>query len=230
MTKAIFVLTSQSRMGDTDRQTGFYFDEMAIPYWALADAGIDIDIASINGGNPPADPNSLARDGHPIAEVDRFRADPAAMAKLTGSKKIDDVKAADYQIVFLPGGHGTMWDFAQSKALGTLIGEIYDQGGIVGAVCHGPTGLLGARKADGTPLVDGKRVNGFTNSEEERVGLEAVIPYFTETELIKQGGLFEKADPFTPHAVRDGRLITGQNPMSSARVAALLLEALAERH
>jgi len=230
MTKAVFVLTSRNRMGDTDRQTGFYYDEMAIPYWALADAGVDIDIASIDGGSPPPDPHSLERDGKPIAEVERFRSDPASMRKLNGSQPVDAIDPDAYDIVFLPGGHGTMWDFAQSAALGKLIGRIYDRGGIVGAVCHSPTGLIGARRADGKPLVQGLRVNSFTNKEEEQVGLADVIPYFTETELQQQGAIFEKAGPFEPFAVRDGRLITGQNPMSSPRVASLLLEALNERH
>jgi putative intracellular protease/amidase len=228
VTKAIFVLTSTAQMPETGKPTGFYFDEMAIPYWALSDAGVAIDIASITGGLPPHDANSLERGGVRIAEVQRFLDDAPSMAKLNASLPVADVVAGDYDVVFLPGGHGTMWDFAQSAALGALVGNIYDAGGIVGAVCHGPTGLLAARRADGKPLVEGLRVNGFTDAEERRVGLDAVVPYLLEAELRAQGALFEHAGEFEPYAVRDGRLVTGQNPMSSPLVAQALLEVLRE--
>ena len=228
MTKAIFVLTSKDRMGETDRATGFYFDEMAIPYWALRDAGVEIDMASILGGRPPQDANSLDRDGARIPGVQRFLDDVPAMAQLEATIPVADVTASDYDIVFLPGGHGTMWDFAQSAALAALVGDIHAAGGIVGAVCHGPTGLIEAKRPDGRPLVEGVRINGFTNVEEQQVGLDGVIPYFLETELKARGALFEQSGPFESHAVRDHRIVTGQNPASAPAVAREMVAALGE--
>jgi putative intracellular protease/amidase len=160
--------------------------------------------------------------------VQRFVTDPAATEKLAATIAIDSVKPAGYDGIFLPGGHGTMYDFPLSAALGTIVGKIYDQGGVVGAVCHGPAGLVNALRADGKPLVAGLTVNSFTDAEEEAVGLVSAMPFLLETRLKALGGLFEGGPNFTAKAVRDGRLVTGQNPMSSASAAALMLEALAE--
>lgn len=227
MSRILIVLTSHTRLGETGRPTGFYFDEMATPYWALVDAGHDVDIASIRGGSAAHDPSSLksAADERP-APVARFLADLAAMAKLADTLKADAVEPAPYDAVFLPGGHGTMYDFAQTPALGRLVGRIYDAGGIVGAVCHGPAGLLGAARADGRPLVHGLRVNAFTDAEEAAVGLTEAMPFLLETRLREQGARFEGAANFQPHAVRDGRLITGQNPASASLVTEHLVAAL----
>jgi putative intracellular protease/amidase len=229
MAKILIVLTSHTALGTTGKSTGFYFEELATPYYALTDAGHSVDIASIKGGPGAHDPGSLKADpaARP-ASVQRFVTDPAAMEKLAATIAIDHVKPAGYDGIFLPGGHGTMYDFPLSAALGTVVGAIHDQGGVVGAVCHGPAGLVNALRADGKPLVAGLTVNSFTDAEEEAVGLVSAMPFLLETRLKALGGLFEGGPNFTAKAVRDGRLVTGQNPMSSASAAALMLEALAE--
>ncbi|MEM7710625.1 MAG: type 1 glutamine amidotransferase domain-containing protein [Pseudomonadota bacterium] len=227
MANILIVLTSHSKLGKTGRETGFYFDEMAAPYWALTDAGHEVVIASIAGGPAVHDPGSVKAD--PVEQpeaVRRFLADPTAMSKLSNTPAVGDVDPAAYDAVFLPGGHGTMWDFAQTPALGALVSKVHASGGVVGAVCHGPAGLLGATKPDGTPLVSGLRVNAFTNAEEEAVGLTDAMPFLLETRLQEQGALFEGTENFRLHAVSDGRLVTGQNPASAPAVAALLVEAL----
>jgi putative intracellular protease/amidase len=230
MARILIVLTSHTRLGETGRATGFYFDEMAAPYYALIDAGHQVDIASIRGGPAVHDPGSVKADpaARPAA-VRRFLEDPAAMAKLSSTLPIEAVDAAAYDGVFLPGGHGTMYDFPTSEALGRVVGRIADQGGVIGAVCHGPAGLVDARRADGTPVIAGLKVNSFTDAEEAAVGLTDAMPFLLETRLRELGGLFEGAPNFTAKAVRDGQLITGQNPMSAEAVAALLVEALSER-
>ncbi len=229
MTKrALIILTSHDEKGDTGQPTGFYWEELATPYWQLRDAGYEIDIASVKGGKPPADPGSAGEEGRPDS-VQRFMDDGSAMGSLSNSIKADDLKAEGYHAVFLPGGHGTMWDMAQSDAVAKAVAAAYENGAVVGAVCHGPAGLLGARLSDGSPLVSGKRVNGFTDAEEEAAGLTDVVPYLLESKLRELGGAFEgNAENFQPHAVRDGRLVTGQNPRSSERVGTLMLEALVE--
>ena len=228
--RALIVLTSHDRLGAKGKPTGFFWEEMAVPYWALRDAGLEVDFASIDGGEPPADPGSDNADERPPA-VQRFMDDGQAMQSLATSRPVASVEPSRYDLVYLPGGHGTMWDFAQSEALGRLVARAYQDGAVVGAVCHGPSGLAGARLDDGRPLVAGKRVNSFTDAEEAKVGLTDTVPYLLESRLRELGALFEgNPEPFGPHAVRDGRLVTGQNPASSARVADLLLEALdAER-
>jgi putative intracellular protease/amidase len=230
MTRPILILTtSHDRIGDTGRATGFYWEELAVPYWALRDAGHAVVFASPKGGMPPADPSSARAEGRAPA-VQRFLDDPDAMHALAHSLPVADAKAADYAGVFLPGGHGTMWDMSQTPAVGQIVGQVFDAGGVVGAVCHGPAGLLEARLPDGTPIVAGRRVNGFTDAEERAVGLADVVPYLLESRLRALGGLFEgNPSNFGPHAVRDGRLVTGQNPASSAAVARLLVAALADQ-
>lgn len=224
--RALVILTSHDRLGDAGRATGFYYEELATPYWALTDAGLNVDIASIKGGPAPHDPGSLGAAGSRPASVERFVGDGAAMAKLNASRKVDELRAEDYDVFFLPGGHGTMWDLPVSTALAGLLGRAFDQGKVIGAVCHGPAGLVAARRADGRPIVDGKRVNSFTDAEEAAVGLTQVVPFLLESRLRALGARFEGAGNFQPHAVRDGTLVTGQNPMSSALVAAEMLKAL----
>jgi putative intracellular protease/amidase len=225
---ALIIVTSHERLGDTGRATGFYFDEMSGPYWALTDAGYAIDIASPKGGKAPYDAGSYGEPGKRPVAVQRFIDDPASMAKINATLLVGSVDPAAYDIVFLPGGHGTMWDFTD-PALSRLIGKAWDYGAVVGAVCHGPAALVHAKKADGSPLVAGLKVNSFTDQEEAAVGLTAVVPFLIETELRKLGALFESSGNFESHAVRDGRLVTGQNPRSVPAVSALLLEALAAR-
>jgi putative intracellular protease/amidase len=227
MSKILVVLTSHTAMGDTGRLTGFFYEELATPYWAFIDAGFDVDIASIQGGAAAYDPSSLDADATARpAPVRRFLADPTAMSKLAKTSPIEAVNEATYNAVFLPGGHGTMWDFPGSGALARIVGTFFDAGKVVGAVCHGPAGLLSARRADGRPIVAGRRVNGFTDAEEQAVGLTHVVPFLLETRLREQGGLFENGPNFQPYAVRDGNLVTGQNPASSALVAESIIAAL----
>jgi putative intracellular protease/amidase len=226
--KALMILTSTHTIGTGGKPTGFYWEELATPYWRLVDAGFAVEIASVDGGKPPADPGSAKLENRAQA-VQRFMDDPSAMQALEHSVAVADVRPEDYAVVFLPGGHGTMWDFAQSEAVGQTVARAYDAGAVVGAVCHGPAGLVRAMLSDGKPLVAGKRVNSFTNAEEEAVGLADTVPFALESRLCELGARFESnKQNFQPHAVRDGRLVTGQNPRSSERVATLLLQALAD--
>jgi len=229
MTKVLIVLTSHTRLGDTGKPTGFYFEELAAPYWAFTDAGHDVMIASVAGGPAAHDPASLKADiAERPAPVQRFLDDPTAMAKLAATQQVADVEPSAYDAVFLPGGHGTMWDLPGSDALARIVGTLFDAGKVVGAVCHGPAGLVSATRADGRPLVEGRRVNGFTDAEEEAVGLTAAMPFLLESRLRELGGHFEGGPNFKPYAVRDGNLVTGQNPASSALVAGHVLDALAQ--
>lgn len=230
MARMLIVLTSHSGLGDTGNKTGFHYEEMTTPYYALIDAGHDVDIASIRGGKPPADPNSLDEDeAKRPASLVRFLADKAAMAKLTETHAIAEMDPDDYDGIYLPGGHGTMWDFPDSKPLARTVGAIFDRGGVVSAICHGPAGLVGAKRADGKPVVDGLRINSFTDSEEKAAGLDSVVPFLLETRLKELGARFEGGANFTSKTVRDGQLITGQNPQSAQSLGKLLVEALRER-
>ncbi len=228
MARVAIILTSHGTLGESGKATGFYFDEMATPYWALKDAGHTVTLASIQGGKPPSDPGSIKDnpDDRPAA-VQRFLTNDDAMAELDNTPAVADLDPGDFDAVFLPGGHGTMFDFAGNAVLGALVGKIYDNDGIIGAVCHGPAGLLGARRADGQPVVAGHKVNAFTDAEEAAVGLTKTVPFLLETSLREQGAAFENADNFNAHAVRDRQLITGQNPASVGSVADLILKALA---
>jgi len=200
-----------------------------VPYWALRDAGYAVEFASPRAGLPPADPGSDAGPDERPAAVTRFMEDSDAMAALHATADVAGVVPSDYAVVFLPGGHGTMWDFTQTEAVGRTAAQAWEAGSVVGAVCHGPAGLLEATLSDGTPLVGGRRVAGFTNAEEDAAGLTGAVPFLLETALRDRGARFEAAgEPFAPLAVREGRLVTGQNPASSEQVAAHLLAALEE--
>ena len=223
--RALILLTSHAELGDTGKPTGFHWEELAAPYYALVDAGLEVDIASVAGGEPPADPASAEGDAVTDA-VRRFRDDDAAMKALKNSAAVETVRADAYRVVFLPGGHGTMWDLPATPAVGELVAAAFDAGAVVGAVCHGPAGLTGATLASGRPLVEGRRVAGFTDAEERAVGLEGVVPFPLETRLRELGAEFVGGDDFAVNALRDGRLVTGQNPASSAKVGELLVEAL----
>lgn len=224
--RALIVLTSTDEMPEIDRETGYYIDEMAAPWAALKDAGAEITFASIKGGEPPVDPNSLAEDGDDPAPVKRVLADDAAQSALRTTPPIEEIDGSHYDVVYLPGGHGTMWDFRQSDALGRVVSAAWQNGAVVGAVCHGPAGLLEAVDAQGEAIVKGRTVSGFTNEEEAAVGLDGVVPYLLESALRDAGANVSKGEAFEAHALRDGRLVTGQNPASAERVGALLLEAL----
>jgi putative intracellular protease/amidase len=224
--KVLIVVTSHDRLGSTGEQTGFWLEELASPYYVFRDAGVAVDIASPKGGRAPYDPRSLDREGSRPASVERFLADPEASGKVEASLALDSVDGAAYDAVFVAGGHGTMWDLPDSAALARLLGAVHDRGATVAAVCHGPAGLVGARAKDGKPIVAGKKVTGFTNAEEEAVKLTQVVPFLLESKLRELGATFVGGDMWKPHAVRDGNLVTGQNPASSERVAKLVLEAI----
>lgn len=222
MPRALFILTSHDRLGDSDTPTGFYWEELATPYWALSDAGWTVELASIKGGEPPADPASAKGDAL-NDDVRRFMADEPAMNKLRNTEAVDRVEVSGCDIVFLPGGHGTMWDLPDSRPLGDLLAQAWDKGAVIGAVCHGPAGLLSARLASGDPLVKGRRVAGFTNAEEDAVGLTGTVPFLLADQLRAQGAQHQTGPDWQPFALADGRLVTGQNPASSAEVARLML-------
>ncbi|WP_410216942.1 type 1 glutamine amidotransferase domain-containing protein [Paracoccus sp. (in: a-proteobacteria)] len=224
MPKALIILTSHDQLGDTGKPTGFFWEELAAPYWILSDAGYQVELASIAGGQPPADPSSAEGDAV-TEEVRRFWADDAAMNRLSYTEKVEDVEVSGCDIVFLPGGHGTMWDLPESQALADLLTTAWEKGAVVGAVCHGPAGLLTARLSSGVSLIDGRRVAGFSNAEEKAVGLADSVPFLLEDQLKAKGGRYECGPDWQPFALADGKLVTGQNPASSAEVARLMLEA-----
>ena len=224
--KALIIVTSIAEMGKDGKATGFYWEELAEPYWALIDAGLTVDFVSTAGGLPPADPTSAKPENRTPA-VQRFLDDAAAMAGLAASRPVASAKAEDYVAIYLPGGHGTMWDLAQTPAVGELVALAFDRGAVVGAVCHGGAGLVNSTLASGEPLVKGRRVNSFTDAEEKAAGLATTVPYLLETALREKGALFEgNAENFESHAVQDGNLITGQNPKSTPAVTKLMMLAV----
>lgn len=225
----LIVTTSHDRLGDTGERTGLWLEELAAPYWAFVDAGLQVTLASPKGGAIPVDPRSREQDGANAPVVERFLDDPGAREAAANTRPLADVNADGFDAVFLPGGHGTMWDLPGDARLAALLGAVWEAGGVVAAVCHGPAGLLGARDAEGRPLLQGRRVTGFTNSEERAAGLDAVVPFLLEDRMRELGGRFEQVDDFQPFAVADGRLVTGQNPASSGDVAERVIERLRAR-
>jgi len=223
--KILIVLTSHDKLGDTGRKTGFWLEEFAAPYYVFKDAGATITLASPKGGQPPLDPKSAETDFQ-TAATERFNADSEAQAALAHTIKLSEVSPDDYDALFYPGGHGPLWDLAEDRHSISLIESMFAQGKPVAAVCHAPGVFRNTRLPDGTPLVQGKSVTGFTNSEEEAVGLTGVVPFLVEDELRKNGGKYSKGADWQPYAVRDGSLVTGQNPASSEAVAQSLLDLL----
>lgn len=224
--KVLMVLTSHDELGNTGRKTGFWLEELAAPYYAFKDAGAEIVLASPKGGQPPLDPKSN-EPAFQTEYTDRFEADAQAKAQLASTARLDSVSQADFDTVFYPGGHGPLWDLAEDKHSIALIESFLAAGKPVALVCHAPGVLRHAKTPDGRPLVEGRKVTGFTNTEEAAVELTEVVPFLVEDELQAKGGLFSKADDWAPHVVVDGLLITGQNPASSAPAATLLLKQLA---
>jgi putative intracellular protease/amidase len=223
--KVLIVLTSHDQLGDTGRKTGFWLEELAAPYYVLKDAGADITLASPKGGQPPLDPKS----DEPMFQTDltrRFSADDAAKAQLADTVRLDSVDAADFDAVFYPGGHGPLWDLAEDPNSIKLIESSIAAGKPVALVCHAPGVLRRVRNPDGTPFVQGRHVTGFSNSEEEAVGLTKVVPFLLEDELVSLGAVFSRVKDWGVHTVIDGQLITGQNPASSGEAAEALLAAL----
>jgi putative intracellular protease/amidase len=220
--KILIVLTSHDKLGTSGKPTGFWLEELAVPYRTFAAAGASIDLASPRGGKAPVDPGSTK---DPSADVQAFLADPVAVAKMTATLPLATV-AGDYDAVFVAGGHGVMWDLADAPVVAGVLSRAYQRGAVVAAVCHGPAALVGATKGDGTPLVAGHRFAAFSNDEERAVGLAEVVPFLLESKLTELGGRYERGEMWKPHAVRDGRLVTGQNPASSRPVAEHVLAAL----
>ena len=223
--KILFVLTSHSALGNTSEKTGFWVEEFTAPYYVLLDAGALITIASPAGGQPPIDPKSEAKEAQ-TATTKRFYTDLNAIDKVAHSKKLCEIKIADYDAVFYPGGHGPLWDLANDKDSIALIEGFYNTQKPVAFVCHAPAALLHVKAENGHPLVKGKKLTCFSNTEEEGAGLSKVVPFLLEDELVKLGAHFSKGKDWTSFTQHDGLLITGQNPASSEAVAQLLLKTL----
>ena len=224
--KILMVLTSHDQLGDTGRKTGFWLEELAAPYYVFKDAGAEVVLASPKGGRPPLDPKSN-EPGFQTDQTRRFEADPEANAALANTVRLDGASHDGFDAVFYPGGHGPLWDLAEDPASVRLIEATLQAGKPVTLVCHAPGVLRHAKTPDGKPLVEGRNVTGFTNTEEEAVGLTEVVPFLVEDELKRHGGKFSKLSDWAPYVVADGLLITGQNPASSGPAAERLLQQLA---
>ncbi len=223
MKKILFVLTSHEDLGNTGHKTGFWIEEFAAPYYALKDHGVDITLASPKGGQPPIDPKSATEDFQTPATL-RFNEDKETQDILSNTQKLETMNASDFDGIFFPGGHGPLWDLAEDKNSISLIEDFYKNNKPVSAVCHAPAVFKNTKNTDGSPLVKGKKVTGFTNTEEEAVQLTAVVPFLVEDMLKENGGNYSKGEDWAPYAQEDGLLITGQNPASSTLVAELLLK------
>jgi putative intracellular protease/amidase/catechol 2,3-dioxygenase-like lactoylglutathione lyase family enzyme len=220
--KILMVLTSHNQLGNTGRPTGFWLEEFAAPYFVFMDAGVELTLASPKGGQPPLDPKSDLPENQTPAMA-RFKKDAAAQKALANTVKLAEVKAEDFDTVFYPGGHGPMWDLAESPTSIALLEAFYNSGKPIALVCHSP-GVLRHVTYQGAPLVKGKHVAGFTNGEEEEMQLTKVVPFLVEDELMRLGAIFEKKADWEPFCITDGRLITGQNPASSTVAAQALLK------
>jgi putative intracellular protease/amidase len=229
MSTILMVLTSHDGLGNTGRKTGFWLEEFATPYYILKDAGLAVTLASPKGGQPPVDPKS-DDPGSETEAMRRFKGDRQAQAALAHTVKLSEVSADDYDAVFYPGGHGPLWDLSEDRHSIALIETMYAAGKPVGAVCHGPAAFRHAKAPDDSPLVRGKSVTGFTNTEEAAVGLTDVVPFLVEEMLKQNGGNYSRAADWQPYAVMDGNLITGQNPASSEPTAKALLTQLVGTH
>jgi putative intracellular protease/amidase len=223
--KILMVMTSHDQLGNTGRKTGFWLEEFAAPYYMFLDAGVTVTVASPKGGEPPLDPKSDTPEGQTELTA-RFKKDLAAQAVLASTVKLVDVSAENYDAVFYPGCHGPMWDLTEDANSIALIEAFYNAGKPVAAICHAPA-VLHRVKIDGQPIVKGKRVTGFTNTEEEAVHLTKIVPFLVEDELKRLGGLYEKVGDWQSFVIVDGRLVTGQNPASSKAAAQELLKLLA---
>lgn len=223
--KILIVLTSHDQLGDSGKKTGFWLEELAAPYFVLKDAGAGITLASPKGGQPPLDPKSDLPENQ-TELTKRFRTDSAAQAQLADTKKLADVSANDFDAVFYPGGHGPMWDMPDNATSIALIEAFVKADKPVGAVCHAPVALINVRGKNGEYLIKGKHVTSFTNEEEEAVDLTAVVPFLLEDRLKERGAIYSKGANWVPYVQVDGKLVTGQNPASSAPGAEALLKLL----
>jgi putative intracellular protease/amidase len=225
--KILQVLTSHDQLGNTGRKTGFWLEEFAAPYFVFRDAGVQLTLASPKGGQPPVDPKSDLPENQTPAMA-RFKKDERAQRELSQTVKLETVKAEDFDTVFYTGGHGPMWDLAESPVSIALLESFYNSGKVIALVCHSP-GVLRHVTYKGEPLVKGKHVTGFTNGEEAEVQLTHVVPFLVEDELMRLGAIFEKVRNWGPHWVVDGRLLTGQNPASSTGTAQALLKLVGQK-
>jgi putative intracellular protease/amidase len=223
--KILMVLTSHDQLGNTGRKTGFWLEEFAAPYFIFKDAGVQLTLASPKGGQPPLDPKSDLPENQ-TAAMTRFKQDAAAQKALANTLKLADMKSDGYETVFYPGGHGPMWDLAESSESIALLESFYNSDKPIALVCHSP-GVLRHVTYKGAPLVRGKHVTGFTNGEEEEVQLTKVVPFLVEDELLRLGAIYEKMANWQPFSVTDGRLVTGQNPASSTVAAQALMKVMA---
>ena len=223
--KILMVLTSHDQLGDTGKKTGFWLEEFAAPYYVFKDAGAELTLASPKGGQPPLDPKSDDPDAQTDA-TERFRKDTEAQQALAHTKRLADVSAGDFDAVFYPGGHGPLWDLAEDSDSIALIEAFIAAQKPVAAVCHAPGIFRHTKGEDGKPLVQGKKVTGFSNSEEAAVELTDVVPFLVEDMLQQNGGIYSKANDWHVHVLTDGLLITGQNPASSEDTASALMAKL----
>lgn len=221
--KILFVVTSHDTKGSTGEKTGYYLAEVSHPWKVLTDAGYEIDFVSPKGGNPPVDGFDLSDP-----ENKEFWENEYYHQKITHSLKPSEVKADEYVGIFYAGGHGAMWDLPENKEIAQIAAKIYEKNGVVAAVCHGPAGLVNIQLSNGSYLVAGKKINGFSNEEEELVKLTKVVPFLLEDQLKSRGGIYEKSAPWQEHVTVDGRLITGQNPQSAKAVGEAIKKALSK--
>ncbi len=226
--RVLMVLTSHHLLGDTGKRTGFWLEEFAAPYYMLKDGGVAVTLASPKGGHPPVDPASDLPE-HQTGSTRRFRADAAASTQLAHTLRLNEMRAGDFDAVFYPGGHGPMWDLPDNAESIALLEAFVRAGKPVGAVCHGPAALLNVRGPDGDFLLRHKRVTGFSNAEETAASLTTVVPFLLEDRLTARGALYHKAANWVPNVQVDGRLVTGQNPSSSAQAAGELLALVSSR-
>lgn len=223
--KILIVLTSHDQLGETGKKTGFWLEELAAPYYTFIDAGADVTLASPAGGQPPLDPKSNEPDAQ-TETTKRFEADEVAMRALANTHKLSEVLNQDFDAVFYPGGHGPLWDLAKDQNSISLIEQTLQANKPVALVCHAPGVLRDVKNAEGRPIVEGKSVTGFSNTEEDGVGLTDIVPFLVEDTLKEKGGQYSKAEDWQVHVQQDGLLITGQNPASSAATAEALLKLL----
>jgi putative intracellular protease/amidase len=224
----LMVLTSHGQLGDTGKKTGFWLEEFAAPYYAFKDAGAEVTLASPAGGQPPLDPKSDEADAQ-TDDTRRFKADAAAQSALTHTVRLATVSGDAFDAVFYPGGHGPLWDLAEDADSIKLIEAMAGAGKIVAAVCHAPAVFAHTKATNGQPLVKGRQVTGFTNSEEDAAQLTQIVPFLVQDMLLENGGKYSKGPDWQPYVVTDGKLITGQNPASSAPAARAVLDQLKAR-
>jgi len=221
----LMVLTSHDTLGKTAKKTGFWLEELAAPYYTFVDAGADVTLASPKGGQPPLDPKSSEADAQ-TETTRRFEADTSAMQALANTRKLSEISIADFDAVFYPGGHGPLWDLAEDQTSISLIEQTLQANKPLALVCHAPGVLRHVKSTDDQPIVKGKSVTGFSNTEEAAVGLTEIVPFLVEDMLRENGGHYSKAEDWQVHVQQDGLLITGQNPASSAATAEALLKLL----